>query len=35
MEESVGPVFRLDGTKVSGTMHKGIYISNGKKLIAR
>jgi hypothetical protein len=35
MEESVGPVYRLDGTKVSGTMHKGIYISNGKRLIAR
>lgn len=30
-----GPVFRIDGTKVDKPLHEGIYISNGKVVIAK
>ena len=30
-----GPVYRIDGAKVSKPVHNGIYISNGKALIAK
>lgn len=30
-----GPVFRIDGTKVEKPLHEGIYISNGKVVIAK
>ena len=29
------PIYRIDGTKVSKPIHEGIYISNGKALIAK
>jgi hypothetical protein len=30
-----GPVYRIDGAKVSKPVHNGIYISNGKAMIAK